>query len=81
MNDSMNVNDNNKADIQQIEQDKVHPCPACESCTRERTPDRCTCFRVCPYYRCWLARIWRMVTAPLRHTPHYHAQHEGGDLV
>ncbi|MBQ7337423.1 MAG: hypothetical protein IJW40_03105 [Clostridia bacterium] len=48
-----------------VEQDRYHPCPACEYCTREKIPDRCTCFRQCVKYRTWLARTWRAVTAPL----------------
>jgi hypothetical protein len=87
-----NVNDRNLQDdimigatganqAEEVEQDKLHPCPACESCTKERFPDRCTCFRMCPYYRCWLARIWRMVTAPLRRAPRPHLQSEGGDAT
>ena len=49
-----------------VEQDRLHPCPACDTCTREKLPDYCGCFRKCPYYLCWLARTWRVVTAPLR---------------
>jgi hypothetical protein len=74
MNEQMNTTER-----EEIAQDKLHPCPACESCTKERFPDRCTCFRMCPYYRCWLARIWRMVTAPLRRAPHYRPHQEGGN--
>ncbi len=46
-------------------QDRLHPCPACEYCTRERVPDRCTCFRQCVKYRSWLRKTWRAVIAPL----------------
>ena len=51
---------------QEIDQDRYHPCPACEYCTRERIPDRCTCFRQCAKYRNWLRMTWEMVIEPLR---------------
>ena len=51
---------------QEIDQDRYHPCPACEYCTRERIPDRCTCFRQCKKYRRWLKLTWETVVAPLR---------------
>ncbi|MBQ8718913.1 MAG: hypothetical protein IJY66_06580 [Clostridia bacterium] len=50
----------------EIDQDRYHPCPACEYCTRERIPDRCTCFRQCKKYRHWLRLTWEMVIEPLR---------------
>ena len=49
----------------EVAQDRLHPCPACAYCTRERIPDRCTCFRQCIKYRCWLKKTWRAVIAPL----------------
>ena len=65
----MNQNNQVRTDAQvcerPIDQDRLHPCPACEHCTRERIPDRCTCFRQCYKYRSWLARTWRAVIAPL----------------
>ena len=68
--DNMQEATNHKVQINQVEdtidQDRYHPCPACEYCTRERFPDRCTCFRQCSKYRHWLRLTWEMVIAPLR---------------
>lgn len=51
---------------ERVEQNRIHPCPACDTCTREKVPDYCGCFRNCPYYLCWLKKTWLAVTAPLR---------------
>lgn len=60
--DSQNCEE--RVDERPVDQDRLHPCPACEYCTRERIPDRCTCFRQCYKYRSWLARTWHAVIAP-----------------
>lgn len=56
-----------KVQEEPIDQDRLHPCPACKHCTREKLPDYCGCFRTCPQYLRWLKKTWEMVTAPLRH--------------
>lgn len=53
----------------QITREGYRSCPACEYCTRERFPDRCTCFRQCVKYRCWLKKTWQAVVAPFVGVP------------